>query len=111
MSFSSRIPEIGAGIVTPDGLARVERRSKSGNVVYLWALGKPYPLNECRLQGSGRLSDWFGHCPSCGLPASDYVPRQRIGKDSHGGYSFCEPCLTTWTPEFKKEGFTPKRRS
>ncbi len=94
----SKIPEIGAGVIFPSGFNRVERRAKnSEGKVYLFAKGKPYELEQCQLPKCDRLSHWFGKCPLCHQNASDYVPRQQ----GIGGFAFCEPCKTTWIPNFK----------
>jgi hypothetical protein len=94
----SKIPEVGAGVVFPNGFHRVERRAKKPEgKVYLFAMGEPFELEQCQLPDVGdRLSDWFGQCPLCKQNASDYVPRQQ----GVGGFAFCEPCGSTWKPDF-----------
>jgi len=98
----SKIPEIGAGVIFPNGFNRVERRAKNPDgKVYLFSMGKPYALDDCKLPKCDRLSDWFGKCPLCKQNATDYAPRQKIDNQFLGGFAFCEPFKTTWNPDFK----------
>lgn len=93
--------EQGARVIFPSGIHRIEGITTSDGKTYLWALGDPYPIDQCYyLYPDNRLSDWFGKCPMCYQNASDYVKWQRVGKTWHGGFSFCESCYVSWKPDF-----------
>ncbi len=89
--------EVGARVIFPIGIHYIEKITERDGITYLWALGKPFPIDRCLyLYPNDRLSDWFGRCPKCYQNASDYLPRQRAGDRWVGGYAFCDACNVSW---------------
>jgi len=92
---------VSARVIFPIGIRWIEKVTVEDGKAYLWALGDPYPIDQCYyLYPYDRLGDWFGKCPKCYQNASDYVKRQKVAGTWHGGYAFCESCLVSWKPDF-----------